>query len=79
VPASVARPCFGSWVVIPMPERNNDDAGTARMERLSVLVLVVAVVIVVALVRSVLETPSGDGVPGPAEWARYHKETSSDR
>lgn len=36
-----------------------------------VLALVVLVTVMVAFYRAALEAPSGEGVPGPAEWARY--------
>ncbi len=39
-----------------------------------VFALTVFVVVLVLLVRSALEVPSGEGVPGPAEWARQEQE-----
>jgi hypothetical protein len=39
--------------------------------RLGVLLLAVLALIVFLAVRATVETPSGEGVPGPADWARH--------
>lgn len=48
-----------------------NQADTGRHQRVGVFAFVAAVAIVVALFCSATETPSGDGVPTPADWARH--------
>lgn len=47
-----------------------EQAGSHYM-RLGLLLLAILVTVAFLAFRSALETPSGEGVPGPAEWARH--------
>ncbi len=39
------------------------------------LLVALAAFVVIAIVRSALEAPSGEGVPGPADWHRDRQAT----
>lgn len=42
-----------------------------------VVFFAIVVAIVFALFHAALETPSGEGVPGPADWARHEQGQST--
>jgi hypothetical protein len=53
--------------------RNTDQTNAGSLQGVGVFIFasVAAGAIIVVLFLSALEAPSGEGVPGPAEWARH--------
>lgn len=52
---------------------NADAANSPRLQRIGVFAFVVFAFVVFLVFRAALEAPSGDGVPGPADWARHEQ------
>lgn len=53
-----------------MTRHNNKTQETAPSPWLALFVLTLFIAVMVVMYCSALETPSGDGVPGSAEWAQ---------
>jgi hypothetical protein len=53
--------------------RRNGEANSSPSALVALILVALVVVVVVTLARSALETPSGEGVPGPGDWPRQER------